>query len=76
MEHGKPVSLPSGAGRPIGRTRHCQQPSFPHDSNIIGATSLAQLEENIGSIDVRLGAAVLDEIEAAHKRAPVSLPVA
>ena len=37
-------------------------------SNIIGATSLSQLEENIGSIDVRLENALLDEIEAIHNR--------
>ncbi|MDR0716895.1 MAG: NADP(H)-dependent aldo-keto reductase [Azoarcus sp.] len=43
-------------------------------SNIIGATSLAQLEENIGSIDVRLDAAALDEIEAVHKRHPYPCP--
>ena len=37
-------------------------------SNIIGATSLAQLEENIGSLDVTLTAEALEEIEAVQWR--------
>ncbi|MDR1064520.1 MAG: NADP(H)-dependent aldo-keto reductase [Azoarcus sp.] len=43
-------------------------------SNIIGATNLAQLEENIGSLDVRLEQAALDEIEAAHAAHPNPSP--
>jgi aryl-alcohol dehydrogenase-like predicted oxidoreductase len=43
-------------------------------SNIIGATSLAQLEENIGSIDLQLEQAVLDEIEAVHREHPNPSP--
>jgi len=39
-------------------------------SNIIGATSLKQLEENINSIDVRLSAEILKEIEAVHVAMP------
>ena len=37
-------------------------------SNIIGATTMAQLKENIGSADVVLDQAVLSEIEAIHAR--------
>jgi aryl-alcohol dehydrogenase-like predicted oxidoreductase len=37
-------------------------------SNIIGATNLAQLEENIASIDVTLTAEALEEIEAVQRR--------
>ena len=36
-------------------------------SNIIGATSIAQLEENINSIDCKLNEEVMDEIEKVHK---------
>lgn len=36
-------------------------------SNIIGATSLAQLDENIASHEVRLSDEVLDQIEAIHR---------
>jgi aryl-alcohol dehydrogenase-like predicted oxidoreductase len=43
-------------------------------SNIIGATSIAQLEENLGSIDVQLSPAVLAEIEAIHQRQPNPAP--
>ncbi|MDR0701000.1 MAG: NADP(H)-dependent aldo-keto reductase [Azoarcus sp.] len=43
-------------------------------SNIIGATSLAQLEENIGSLDVHLSRTVLDEIEAVHTAHPNPCP--
>ncbi len=39
-------------------------------SNIIGATSLKQLEENINSIDVRLSEEILKEIEAVHVANP------
>ncbi|MDR3214174.1 MAG: NADP(H)-dependent aldo-keto reductase [Azoarcus sp.] len=43
-------------------------------SNIVGATSLAQLAENIGSIDLQLETAVLDEIETVHRRYPNPCP--
>ena len=36
-------------------------------SNIIGATSIAQLEENINSIDCKLNEEVIAEIEKVHK---------
>lgn len=36
-------------------------------SNIIGATTLAQLDENIASHEVRLSDEVLDQIEAIHR---------
>jgi aryl-alcohol dehydrogenase-like predicted oxidoreductase len=35
-------------------------------SNIIGATSIAQLKENIDSVQVKLTPEVLAEIEAIH----------
>ena len=43
-------------------------------SNIIGATSMAQLKENIASKDVRLSDEVLEEIEAVHTRLPNPAP--
>ncbi|MEW7280709.1 aldo/keto reductase [Aquimarina sp. 2201CG1-2-11] len=43
-------------------------------SNIIGATSLAQLEENIGSIDITLSDTILKEIEAVHEQIPNPAP--
>lgn len=39
-------------------------------SNIIGATSMAQLKENIDSVNVRLTPEILAEIEAIHERHP------
>lgn len=39
-------------------------------SNIIGATTMEQLKTNIASIDVRLPAEVLDEIERIHNSRP------
>lgn len=39
-------------------------------SNIIGATSLEQLKENIASHEITLSAAVLEEIEAIHNSLP------
>jgi len=39
-------------------------------SNIIGATSLEQLEENIESINIHLSAEILKEIEAVHTANP------
>ncbi len=43
-------------------------------SNIIGATSLEQLAENIGSIDLELSAEILEEINAVHERIPNPAP--
>ena len=43
-------------------------------SNIIGATTMEQLKENIGGIDVKLGPEVLDEIEAVHTSLPDPAP--
>jgi len=43
-------------------------------SNIIGATSLAQLEENIGSAKIKLSDEVLTEIEAVHNLIPNPAP--
>lgn len=43
-------------------------------SNIIGATSLDQLEENIGSADITLSDEVLDGIESIHQQYPNPCP--
>ena len=43
-------------------------------ANIIGATTMAQLRENIGSIDVELGEEILKEIDEVHKRIPDPAP--
>lgn len=43
-------------------------------SNIIGATSLSQLESNLTSIDVQLSADVLAQIEAIHHAQPNPCP--
>lgn len=43
-------------------------------SNIIGATSMAQLKENIGSVMVELGPDVLKAIESVHQRMPDPAP--
>lgn len=43
-------------------------------SNLIGATSLEQLKENIGSIDVKLSDEVLAEIDALHELQPNPAP--
>jgi len=43
-------------------------------SNIIGATTLAQLESNITSIDLELSEEVLTEIEAVHESHPYPCP--
>ncbi len=43
-------------------------------SNIIGATTMAQLESNIASIDLELDEAVLDGIDAIHNRLPNPAP--
>ena len=39
-------------------------------SNIIGATSMSQLKENIGSINIRLSSEILNEIENIHLSDP------
>jgi aryl-alcohol dehydrogenase-like predicted oxidoreductase len=43
-------------------------------SNIIGATTLDQLKENLDSASLRLSSAVLTEIEAIHTRIPNPAP--
>ncbi len=43
-------------------------------SNIIGATSMEQLRENIGSVMVELGPDVLKAIESVHQRMPDPAP--
>lgn len=43
-------------------------------SNIIGATSIAQLRENIASADVELGTDVLEQINTIHKQIPNPCP--
>jgi aryl-alcohol dehydrogenase-like predicted oxidoreductase len=43
-------------------------------SNIIGATSVKQLSENIGSIDVILSEEILKEINAVHTEMPNPAP--
>ncbi len=49
-----------------------QQPFV--SSNIIGATTMAQLRENIESIHLKLSDEVLQEIEAVHQRIPNPAP--
>ncbi|MGB1221675.1 MAG: aldo/keto reductase, partial [Alcanivoracaceae bacterium] len=43
-------------------------------SNIIGATSLAQLEENLGSVDVTIDRDIEKKLEAIHTRHPYPAP--
>ncbi|MFC1685306.1 NADP(H)-dependent aldo-keto reductase [Pseudomonadota bacterium] len=43
-------------------------------SNIIGATSLQQLESNLGSSELRLSEEMLDGIEAIHQKQPNPCP--
>ncbi|WP_343328683.1 aldo/keto reductase [Polaribacter staleyi] len=43
-------------------------------SNIIGATKMSQLKENIGSINIDLSEEILNEIEAVHKLIPNPAP--
>jgi aryl-alcohol dehydrogenase-like predicted oxidoreductase len=43
-------------------------------SNIIGATTMAQLEQNLGSLDLALSDEVLADIEAVHTRWPNPSP--
>ena len=43
-------------------------------SNIIGATTLAQLEENLGSADIALSEEALEAIESIHGQYTVPCP--
>lgn len=43
-------------------------------ANIIGATTMEQLRENIGSIDIELSEEILAEIEEIHQRIPDPAP--
>ena len=43
-------------------------------SNIIGATTLEQLESNLGSIELKLSEEVLEGIEAIHQKHPNPCP--
>ncbi|WP_010227521.1 aldo/keto reductase [Gillisia marina] len=43
-------------------------------SNIIGATSLEQLKENIGSVDIALSDKIVQEINAVHEAIPNPAP--
>jgi aryl-alcohol dehydrogenase-like predicted oxidoreductase len=43
-------------------------------SNIIGATTMDQLKENISSVDVELSAEILKEINAVHRQIPNPAP--
>ncbi|CAB3667262.1 NADP(H)-dependent aldo-keto reductase [Paraburkholderia rhynchosiae] len=43
-------------------------------SNLIGATSLDQLKDNIASVDVKLSQELLDEIDALHQLQPNPAP--
>ena len=43
-------------------------------SNIIGATTLAQLDSNIASLDLQLPEAVLQGIQAIHREQPNPAP--
>jgi aryl-alcohol dehydrogenase-like predicted oxidoreductase len=50
----------------------CQQPFVT--SNLIGATNMQQLSENIEAVNVTLSEEVLAEIEAIHNRYPDPAP--
>ncbi len=43
-------------------------------SNIIGATTMAQLQENIATADITLSTEILKEIDAVHERIPSPAP--
>jgi aryl-alcohol dehydrogenase-like predicted oxidoreductase len=43
-------------------------------SNIIGATTLKQLKENIGSIEINLSVEILEEIDAINELQPNPAP--
>ena len=44
------------------------------DSNIIGATKLDQLEENINSVHIELSDEIIGEINAIHENNPSPAP--
>ena len=44
------------------------------DSNIIGATKIDQLEENINSVHIELSDEIIDEINAIHENNPSPAP--
>jgi aryl-alcohol dehydrogenase-like predicted oxidoreductase len=43
-------------------------------SNIIGATTMSQLKENIESVDINLGQDILDKINTIHADIPNPTP--
>ena len=43
-------------------------------SNIIGATNMEQLKENIGSMDIKLSKEIIEEINSIHKNNPNPAP--
>lgn len=43
-------------------------------SNIIGATTMEQLKENIGSINISLNENIVDEINSVHEKIPNPAP--
>lgn len=43
-------------------------------SNIIGATTLTQLESNLASVELKLSAELMEAIEAIHNRFPNPCP--
>ena len=43
-------------------------------SNIIGATNLEQLKENIASLDIKLHKQTIEEINSIHKNNPNPAP--
>ena len=43
-------------------------------SNIIGATTMKQLEENLASINIKLNKEIIEEINSIHKNIPNPAP--
>ena len=43
-------------------------------SNIIGATTMDQLKENIGSVEIKLSEEILKEINQVHENIPNPAP--
>ena len=43
-------------------------------SNIIGATTMKQLEENIGSVDIDLSEEIIEKINSIHASTPNPTP--
>jgi aryl-alcohol dehydrogenase-like predicted oxidoreductase len=69
------VTLAREAGLTPGQMALAYVNSRPFvTSNIIGATTLAQLEENIASADLELPSGLLDQIETIHRRLPNPAP--